>query len=482
MLFPNLLPYIRAKEIKVSATLLITGLFVFLASMLFPGNLKGQGLIFSSLVRSCLAGYIVICVVSPRWSVPLLIVAVSPLRVFMTRFPLPIGEYTVVPLSAAIWLLSIVWFIRTFSLHGEIEFNQPTRIVTLLWLLMIVSSIPALFVNDQNSKANIVTWTFLITGIVEPFVLFLVIRSWISIYRNSRIILYSLIISLGMGLFMGIFVINIFGMDAGYDTTSQFRAEILGFASANLAGHVLCLLYPLIFILWNQHNNRLYKILLPMFLIIFWTISFMLLSRTPPVIMLLQTMLLLLWKGGKYYRRIIISSFLFITIAAIFIVPDEITTVWSRRMEQGVAYVQNTIQGNATISTNDAWRERERNRAIDYLLEHPFGGRGATGNTDPENLYLDIATQAGILTTIIFIAMMIYLMIVSWKSSSGQGILVNNYYLVSLIGYFIYGTLAGSQLTKISVSEHPFWVNASPSVFLVAVLAMASSSSTTSTQ
>lgn len=462
--------YVSVKHLPiiVSATVSI----FFLINLIFSDETNFKDLLVFSFIIALVTGFILLNLYLSKWSVPLFLVSVAPLRFYNVKYAMDIGSITIVPLSTAIWCIGLIWFLVTMRKKTTILLGHVDRSLIFLWIFFILSCLPALLVNEIGSNAHSVTLTIFLTGVLEPFMLLLVIRNWMSVHNNWKLLLYSLFAAIFIGFIMGITVMNVSGGDTSFSTDSTMRSQIMGFATANLAGFVLCLMYPLPMLFYNARYKKSNVIVL-LATIFMWLLCFFLLSRAPVVVMLLQTFLMFLFNSERVYKRILLAVFAILLTGFIVFVPDKVVEQWSARMGESVQLVQTQLQGYSQLSDSDTVRFRERHFAWDYISEHPFGGMGATGGTDPENIYLDIAEQLGWLPSFVFIAIMSYCLIYSWVQAKNTSRLNNSnypYLFTSFFGFALYGLIAGSQLSKVSSQVPPFYANASPSVFLIFVL------------
>lgn len=467
---------------------LMIGLAAFpllLGFILYTKEASFWGPAYPRLVALALVGFAALSAKSPVWSVPAFIIMMGPLQTFSGNMRWNLDEYPFTLISMSVWMLALFWIIRKPRYIGAVAPQRefPAIVVAALWLGMILGAVPALLAPPGASSPAVVTPLIGVTGLIEPFVLYLVVRSWLKTYNRPQLLGASLIISMLVALAAG--VINFylrqgniaFNMVNGLPVEGEiarWRFHFMAFGGANLVGVVLCLIYPLCFLERRTGRGGSAAVSLVAAGYV-WLIALASYSRATPIVLAIETALLWVWSEDKRFLSKVSVGLGTAGLLALLILPKTVVNPAVERFLSTdlVGYLLGDVKW---ISESDAFRNELQRSLWGEILHRPFGGYGATGLEDPESLLLDIPLQLGWIPGVLFIvleAAMIWLGLCRLK----KGAISNSnikYFICMWIGFAIYTALTGANISKVVIDDldYNMQVNAVSTLILVAVLAM----------
>lgn len=445
--------------------------------MLWPNPLF-WGPLFSRACAILFLGGALLSIKNPVWSVPAFIIILGPLQTFSKYFSKEIGEYPVTPPSMAVWLLFVIWFIRRPKATGVHTSHNSGLILGGIWIAMILGAMPAWGATPGGRDPKIITKLIFITGLFEPFLLFVVVCSWLKAYNSSRLLVNSLIISTIVALVIGIVNYNLITFENKTifknlaDDVSSWRFHFMAFGGANLLGLILVIIYPMTFL--HRRNKGVDTIEMMVSAVFLWIIAFASYSRATPIILALETVLL--WVANRERERIAkVAAFLLIAgLALLLILPKNVPEGIIKRFASTdlVAYFMGTA---SHVSESDEYRREIQNVLWAEILHRPAGGYAATGDEDPESFLLDVALQLGWAPCLLFIGLEVTFFLIGlnlWVKKPNN--LKLRVFLCMWFGFVVYSTFTGCNISKVVFNENNFYihVNAISTLFLVTAIAL----------
>ena len=472
--------------------LLITGgiAVVLLGCLLRPGMNLGNIFPRVSLVGTIFA--VIISLRIPRLALPSFIVLLTPLYALgKTVGQVSLAGYPLSVLSLAIWglgiyyaLLWIIWRLAPIraKLHRRSQYWRPQRAAPVrsdlqgkvrYWLLLImVASIPALWMAPGKGNDPFITVLIFFAGTVEPLVLFLCISAWLKCEKDPGLLVISILLSCGVALLVG--QVNLEGIryDLASMDSSALRFNLTGFGGANLTGFVLVSVYPLAFLLLK--HSRMPMVIWGCAVVLLWGVAIFSLSRATPVVMGIQTAALLVILRKERARMLGLMGLIgMLGVFLVFSFSKTYFEMWRERMRDTnlQALFQRDFQH---VTSSDAQRIDLQQRLVAEIAHHPFGGYAATDQEDPEGLYLDTALQLGWIPALGLLCLHLSMVVAAakrWKQREGAiGLCIFS-------GVILYGLTTGVNLAKAggdATQQYGYNVNAVPTLCVVITLAVVS--------
>jgi hypothetical protein len=226
----------------------------------------------------------------------------------------------------------------------------------------------------------------------------------------------------------------------------------------------IIIIYPFIFLSSNDKDRAL-TILVAVFI---WGLAFATLSRATPIVLGFETILLMV--GTKKIKIGAMAFLVAITILVVSVpfLSQGIKNYWNERWE--ATDVLGLITGHGkNIDNSDRWREDMKSIFWEELPKRPFGGYGAAGQVDPENIYLDLALQLGWVPCGCLILLQGVLLVTAamrandyFNGKDAYGFVI----FVVVFGEFAYCYVVGVNLTKVGIGETGIIANSVPAVLL----------------
>jgi hypothetical protein len=420
---------------------------------------------------------VVLNLISPKWVVPMMLITMGPLGVFWRDYSIKIGSYPLNLPSLGIWASVFWWSVRV---RRPFEGTWLTRFGVdpglFFQCLLVACSVPALVVSSWNPAAAVVTRIFVVAGVVEPLLAYIIIRSWLDHYQDRNLLIYALFVSLTVS----------WGAALAMELATFSLVQILqtnrasGFGGANHVGLIIALVYPLSYLLrlGRQASSKVGVVASYGPVVFCWVLALVTQSRATPVVMALQTAALLLWHQTR--RRVwwIVLVALPTVATLVYFAPAEARVAWLDRFSQ-TDLVGYFLGNPSRVHLGDALRRYDQTRLLSEIVSRPAGGYGATNTEDPENLYMDTALQLGWVPAIVLLSLHAYLLWRSFRGThSGSGLVPtgNQVFFCIFLGAVLYSAATGANVCKVDVFGGIISYSAPCPTIFAAVMALALSS------
>lgn len=440
-----------------------------LACLLRPGMSLGN-----LFPRVSLVGALVALAVSlrlPRLALPALIVLFAPLYALgKTVGQVSVAGYPLNVLSLGVWGLGVYYALRWPPWRTAARGPSLLRAVRKGLLLIMLASVPALWMSPGRDNDPFITTLIFVAGTVEPLVLFFGVSAWLQHEQEAGLLVKALLLSCVAAVLVG--QVNLAGIqyDAAGADSSALRFNLTGFGGANLTGFVLVSMYPLLLLLLDPRRLSWGWGLGAVGLL--WGIAIFSLSRATPLILGVQTVVLVVGAPKERPRLLgMIGGVGVVVLLLAPIFPATYFDMWWERLGElnlPALYQKDYRQ----LASSDVQRLELQHRLVAEILQRPFGGYAATGQEDPEGLYLDTALQLGWLPAACLLALHLAMLgtaVRQWRRPEG---VVG----VSLFtGVLLYGLTTGVNLAKAggdTTLQYGYGVNALPTLCNVIALAL----------
>lgn len=379
-----------AKTLRKWVVLMLLVLPVFVLLIIRGGNLT---LLFQAYTRSTFVVFVGVTVTSlfrPKWCLPAFIALAGPLQVFSFRDFGSMGGVPIYVSSMAVVGLALFWSVRGASVYSRKRVSVPWLLVVSGWMIAIVIGSLALGQDPGPDGDGIATKIIFFKGLIESLLLCVVAHRWIKCYGDVTPLVWAFALSVILAIISGLTTYAMLMQHGGNSDVGTFRFYVTAYGGPNFTGFVLILIYP--FILWlADKKNRLLTFILGLMLI---GVSFVTLSRSTPICILLETVACAILLRKKTVPMMLLVSLPVLAAAAVPFVPQDMKDYWQARWE--ATDHMGLLLGKAEkLETADVIRVDMKNLFRSEMLKRPWGGFGATGALDPENIYLDTAAQLG---------------------------------------------------------------------------------------
>lgn len=385
----------------------------------------------------------------------LLYIVLLPFIQHFSFYAIKAGEFYITPhMVIQFIILSVVFF--NFLYNYRAYQNKPTFFNKLL-IALIIASIFSLIYPYSLPVDHTKRWLLFYTGIFENITFYFIILYLLKTEKDfTKKIIISIVISSLSALIIAF--IEIRGL--GFNLIKIFLARKyigFGFHNTNLFGLYSALIFPLFFyVLTNKKYSSVRLVSLISFIVLS-LLSVLCFNRGTFLVMVIELLFLFYIKAN----RKIIYLFIFAGLAcAVYF--HEFILLYIQRFIGG----QGATKVNEYIDLSALYRLEAWKLAINLLFLFPFG-LGAGGFQyawerfgphpeiylgTPHELFLSIGVDYGIISMIIFIAILItsyyYCGVISKTKDDPASIF--KYFRISLIGFVCYGVTTGGELSHLS--------------------------------
>jgi O-antigen ligase len=412
----------------------------------------------------------------PEWSILSLFLVLPQLYIATTVYTVYLGGYPFTPVSLAIWLVMAAAWVRSYRSLDAIRIPGKARRQALIFLCLLATCTPALLQAWNDHPDFPLLLSLCVTGILEPFMLFLMAAISIEQHGNRVSMVWAAVGSVVIGVLLGVSqtsALNIGSYSVGAEAL-KLRQYSFSFGNANLYGMVLVLVFPLSLALGIVARRGLSSVAGWAGTIAISVASVLTLSRGTLVVLAIEVLFLIVY----YVRRIRIVR---VVVAALIVIgllvnvfPEALSVFQARMGDSDLMQIATFSTSAEPVSQSDLGRQQIWLRAWQYLSANPAGGAGAL--EDVEELFLQTGVHFGWLPAGLLALLLGYGIGDSLSSEKGRGGRGTGYagaIACSLIGFSIYGLSVGSALSHITSGSLGYLPQNAGAIFLALVLATA---------
>jgi len=365
------------------------------------------------------------------------------------------GEFYITPHMIIQFIILLVVFFK-FLLTYKTQQNK-LNFVDKLIIFLAVSSIFSLIYPYSLPVDHTKRWLLFYTGIFENITFYFVT---LYLLRAEKKFTRRLIISITLSSLSALIIAFLELKGLGFNVISIFLSRMIigfGFHNTNLFGLYSAIIFPLYFYLLI--NRKYYSIRIPILIsfVVLSLLSILCFNRGTFLVMIIE--LLLLFRI-KETRKIIYLFIFVLLIGAIYY--HEIILLYIQRFLAG----ENEATTSAYIDYSALYRIEAWKLGVYLLFSFPFGLGGGgflyawdkfgpysqINLVSPHQLLLSVGVDYGVLTMIIFIAILItsfcYCNIILKTKIASPSIF--QFLKISIIGYVFYGITTGGELSHLS--------------------------------
>ncbi len=449
---------------------LIAAVFLFLWFLpFFSGTSR-----FKLLLGASLLGSAVMTLRDIRWVFLSFLIVLPVVKAVWKDFSVHIGPYPATFPSLWLWAVCLVWFLR--KPRGEAPQGGPryeSGRITLLLSLMCASSLLALLAPPGEGNQSATTLAILVAGPVECLLLYAFTVSWLETYRDYDGFIYAIFISLVVSFGAGMM-----NQLANYGMVSYFdefrRGWFMSLGGANHVGFILVLVYPLAFWFAGRRYPGIRWVICG--LVCFcWIVALSSRSRATPVLMFLQTVMIAFWLRRQRWLIGLFCAMAVCGVIGVRFVPGEVSEKWKARFTD-TDLVGYFLGHPAYLEEGDEQRQELQTRLGAEIARRPVGGFAATGEEDPENLYLDLALQLGWMPLFFLVAL--HLSLLAWafqcaRSTEPDVRAEGRIHATVFAGMIAYSATTGVNLCKVNIVEGITYVSGTCGSYMALILAFA---------
>ncbi len=423
------------------------------------------------LLLSCV-GTPLIALIRPRWALPLFWLVLPILYTAGNSYRLLSYEYPLTYLSVVTWGIALA---RLGHLTGTGHWSHAELLGLICWAAMAVTALPSFLVTPGDSGLQLLLLNVLLTGIIEPFVLYLFLRSWLLRHRRLDWYIGSILSSLVAGVLISIVMRKTLGLDYSIyrDNIEDLRQNAFSFGNANLYGMNVVLAFPLALCLagWNPRFRTAATCISVLF---FGVTTFYTFSRGTILVLAFQSVLWIL-----VFRKLELGIRYLLTFALLLVVllvalPDATAFMGRRFAESDVVGLVLGVSDLTAIHESDWARKDIWANAARFISVNPLGGAGSMA--DAENLFLTTMMKFGWLPGL---ALFLLIAIPTWSAvivvpKNEREAHLRCALICALAGFLLYGATTGSDLSHLTVREDGIIPQNAGVCFLAGVLALGS--------
>jgi len=386
-----------------------------------------------------------------------LILSIPFLNMILKRTAITVGLIAVSPFSIMMWVIFVFFTLSSIIKNQNIKrfFYSSSDKLLILFAVTAFSSLLSSYYIGTPFERSILVY---VTSIVEPVLFYLLFRRILLDEKRIDLTLFTIVLSLAIGLAMGFFLMLTRQQNLLLFLTERGGSRGFGFRGTNLFGIAAVLVFPLILLFTRRSTSKIRRLISYGTIIMIFVAIVTSFTRGLQITFLIEFFILLF-----FYRsgRKSLYPVLVLMVTAVLIFRERLLFLLVRFLTSGPLTPLSSEAGRI-----EAWKV-----SLIALVKYPFGLGGGNFHhvwqqfkatsivralplEASHNIFLSIGTEFGILAMLLFlIFLFMQFRMCWWIFKNSQKRLYRDIALIigiSYIGYCIYGLTTGCELSHLS--------------------------------